>query len=212
MNTTMAASSVDASSVANRKLILSTSFKYDTQASFGNSKVALAQASLSRHSSWKLLAVRPEDQPAPSQAFSEFPFIPAAAPTAPVDHCAQHDLTYLLASAARASSADYPPVTEASGCPSSESSCASITSCTAPLLDVAGLLSSGAHLRSTWDGSEPEPSTATADTVADSCDAMAATQPASISSDSDTWTMQYWMWCADAAAALGKPRTYAACV
>ncbi len=60
--------------------------------------------------------------------------------------------------------------------------------------------------------SEPDPSAATADTVADSCDAMAATQPASISSDSDTWTMQYWMWCADAAAALGKPRTYAACV
>ncbi|GAB4820943.1 hypothetical protein N2152v2_007989 [Parachlorella kessleri] len=217
--------------------------------------VALAQACLSRHSSWKLSAVRPDDQPAPSQSFSDFPCIPAAAPTAPLDHSAhQLDLAYLT-STSWASSATCAPEQEASGCPSSNSSCAAITSYPAPLLDVAGLLTSGAHLRSTWDGctclilgtpapappslghkysaacqalvlragclltyaavarSEPESSAAAAaDTVGDSCDAMPATQPASISSDSDTWTMQYWMWCADAAAALGKPRTYAASV
>jgi len=63
--------------------------------------VALAQASLSRHASWKLAAARPDEQPASSQAFSEFPYIPAAAPTAPGDHSAHLDLAYLVAGTAR---------------------------------------------------------------------------------------------------------------
>ncbi|GAB4820944.1 hypothetical protein N2152v2_007990 [Parachlorella kessleri] len=150
------------------------------------SLVALTEASLSQHTSWKLLAVRPDNQPAPCQALSDFPYIPAPASTAPIHAYAHLDLSYLLVSA-----------------PSTWDGCTCLIlgtpapappslgqqyngACQALVLRAGCLLTYAAVARS-----EPEPSTATADTVADSCAAMAATQPASISSDSDTWTMQY---------------------